>query len=440
MEDMALDDDDDDDGNNDIDDDKRRSRRKRRKMGDRAEVPLTANSGITSPQAFASRNASKEQPGHLYASTIEEQPGSASASNLSQVSDASGLGFTQLPTESDGFTSQRGMDIEDEDNGMTIQHPVEVQVAPGTGAPISDSRQEGGGGWMNASNGHHVHDGPEIQDWDWGYARNSRDQGQGAGMRGWSNRAKGPKSYEIEKDREYKRERESALPLASTRIGDKHALLTMKFVRLGIVVTSLSDTESDHSTYTPAARTNSHAAAQNGGDDDDDIIELSRPSTSSSSGTTSEAILQPGDGSNGFILSPTYLSAMDRNALSPTDRQGLAELVRRMRSSSNNGGGPSQLQRDKQGGLIIYRRPPGFGAGPFSSQLNEIDDMQDDASSRFQVIEEDGGDAQMEAREGATGMEEDVAMGGEEVTSRTANEASSTQPTIGGDDETMEIG
>lgn len=437
MEDMALEDD-------------ALRHQKRRKIFENDQEGRTRSKGEAATLDI--RLAPAQGPEHLYASTIEEHgneacmegPGRKSfgwnggtaeggVTAQQEGNDDSGLGFTTIAgsdqasaAAQQGQTDTVDVDAIDGGNIANVQHPVEVHLSPtrdrfGNVPGFAGAAE----GWTNAQSGQQVH-GPEVQEWEWEAPTQHQEQrmDQGGYAAGRSKIYRQPRSYEIEKDRESR----PALPMLD---GETEARASHP----GVVVTSLSDTESERSAASTTRSKHGPIADRidAGEDDDDDIIELTRPSTSSSA--ASETILQPGDGRNGFILSPTYLSAIDRNALSANDRQGLAELVRKLRSG---GSGPwqSQMQRDRQGGMIVYRRPPGYGKGPFSMTRNNTNGkmLEQDASHRFELVNED--DVSMQ---GTAGME-DVAMNDDEDTGFMINEASAPQPMESEDNDTMEIG
>lgn len=137
-----------------------------------------------------------------------------------------------------------------------------------------------------------------------------------------------------------------------------------------IIVTSLSDTESETSSPGPSTPPIDLSNAT------DEIIEI--PSV--------EKLSQPG--SRGFTIHPTLLNRLGR--MNEAERSRLPFLP------SRNGSTPER-------GLILYRTPDQIFNSTRKRNGMESDDEDDDSSDRFQVLPDDYDDAEMAVED-----EEDV--------------------------------
>ncbi|KAJ9125520.1 hypothetical protein QFC22_000481 [Naganishia vaughanmartiniae] len=133
-----------------------------------------------------------------------------------------------------------------------------------------------------------------------------------------------------------------------------------------IVVTSLSDTESETSSPGPSTPPIDLSTTT------DEIIEI----------PSAEKLSQPG--SRGFTIHPTFLNQLGR--MSEAERSRLPFL-------------PSRHRSTQERGLVLYRTPEQIFRGARKSNAMESDDEDDATADRFQVLPDDYDDADMMVEE-----------------------------------------
>ncbi|KAJ9100097.1 hypothetical protein QFC19_005777 [Naganishia cerealis] len=145
-----------------------------------------------------------------------------------------------------------------------------------------------------------------------------------------------------------------------------------RIVLSGIVVTSLSDTESETSSTDPS--TPPIDLSNNA----DEIIEI----------PSADKLTQPG--TRGFTIHPTFLNRLGR--MSEEERRRLPFI-------------PPRSNPTQERGLVLYRTPGRLFNGVRKNNGIESDDDEEDDTTRFQVLPDDYGDADMMVEdEGDTGV------------------------------------
>jgi hypothetical protein len=177
--------------------------------------------------------------------------------------------------------------------------------------------------------------------------------------------SRGKTWYEPEKDREY-----------SIRFGQRVMMDANEGT--GIIVTSLSDTESEPTSPEPATPPIDLSSTT------DEIIEL----------PPADRLTQPG--SRGFTIHPTLLNRLNRMS-------GGADQASRLPFPKVPGYGPTQER-----GLILYRTPGRTFDGVGRRQGGMESDDEEDTADRFQLLpdDQDGEMMAVEGEDGVAGMED----------------------------------